>query len=575
MIRREGEKRFHRTAWQRMSDPGYLLMGAVDSLSTEIITRGKVNELMKNGMEYGQALYEADKWVSRLMGDRSLGQQPHLYNSKMLGLITKFQLEVRNQLDSQFYDTIKEAEVSTETIENAKKRNAVKAAKIASTFATLAVGQHIFGQVFESIAGYNPAFDIIEAIIKAAGWDDDEDDDDTILDNLGQGLLSLAEDMPYYSILSGGRVPIESALPLEQLIKGKDNYGNDKSRLETLAEAAPYYVLPGGYGQIKKTAAGLGMYSDEHPVAGSYTDSGNMRFPVGTDPLDVAQAAVFGQYSSANARDYFDNERKPLSPKQVDEYAAADMTIQDYWRYRDGLKEHEKLADQAEYINSLDIPTWKKNLFINNLSDRKEAIDMADFGQYGSLEEMDFAKKSPEKYKLLKDQGVTYEQFTSFDDKKKNAYSWAAENPEKYSFVRDIGYTIDDYARATDTEKDAWNWAYNNPEKYLVSRAVSDDLFVYRGYTDALNDIKADKDADGKSISGSRKDKVVDYINGLDADYGAKIILLKSEYPSEDSYNYDIIDYLNEREDITAEEMTVILTQLGFRVTSDGTITWD
>lgn len=575
MIRREGEKRFHRTAWQRMSDPGYLLMGAVDSLSTEIITRGKVNELMKNGMEYGQALYEADKWVSRLMGDRSLGQQPHLYNSKMLGLITKFQLEVRNQLDSQFYDTIKEAEVSTETIENAKKRNAVKAAKIASTFATLAVGQHIFGQVFESIAGYNPAFDIIEAIIKAAGWDDDEDDDDTVLDNLGQGLLSLAEDMPYYSILSGGRVPIESALPLEQLIKGKDNYGNDKSRLETLAEAAPYYVLPGGYGQIKKTAAGLDMYSDEHPVAGSYTDSGNMRFPVGTEPLDVAQAAVFGQYSSANARDYFDNERKPLTKEQVGEYAAADMTIQDYWRYRDGLKEHEKLADQAEYINSLDIPTWKKNLFINNLTDRKEAIDMADYGQYGSLSEMDFAKKSPEKYRLLKEHGVTYEQFTAFDDKKKNAYSWAAENPEKYSFVRDIGYTIDDYARATDTEKDAWNWAYNNPEKYLVSRAVSDDLFVYRGYTDALNDIKADKDADGKSISGSRKDKVVDYLNELDLDYGAKIILLKSEYPSEDSYNYDIIDYLNEREDITAEEMTVILTQLGFRVTSDGTITWD
>jgi hypothetical protein len=575
MVRREGEKRFHRTVWQRMSDPGYALMGAVDSLSTEIIARAKFNELTAKGMEYGQAHYETDKWVSRLMGDRSLGQQPQLYNSKMLGLITKFQLEVRNQLDSQFYDTIREAEVSTETIEDAKKRNAVKAAKIASTFATLAVTQHIFGQVFASIAWCNPAFDIIEAIIKAAGWDDDEDDDDTVLDNLEQGLMSIAEDMPYFSVLSGGRIPIESALPIETIIKGKDSYGNEVSRWKTAAEAVPYYLLPGGYGQIKKTAAGLGMYSDEHPVAGSYTDSGNLRFPVGTEPLDVAQAAVFGQYSSANARDYFDNERKPLSEKQVDEYAAADMTIQDYWRYRDGLKEHDKLAEQAEYINSLDIPTWKKNLFINNLTDRKEDIDMADYGQYGSLAEMDFAKKSPEKYALIREQGVTYEQYQSFDDDTKNAYEWAAKSPEKYSFIRDIGYSLDDYARATDTEKDAFAWAYNNPEKYLVSRAVSDDLFTYRGYTDALNDIKADKDADGKSISGSRKDKVVDYINGLDLDYGAKIILLKSEYPSEDSYNYDIIDYLNERDDITAEEMTVILTVLGFKVSADGTITWD
>ena len=575
MVRREGAKRFKTNWWQRRQDNAYALMGAVDSVMTEVIARAKYTELTGKGMSTEQAHYETDKWVSALMGDRSLGQMPHLFNSKTFGMILKYQLEVRNQLDSMFADTIREAKLSTAQIEDVKKRNAVKAAKIASTFATLAVTQHIFGQVFESIAGYNPAFDIIEAIIKAAGWDDDEDDDDTVLDNLEQGLLSIAEDMPYYSILSGGRIPIESALPIETIFKGKDSYGNEVSRWKTAAESLPYYFLPGGYGQIKKTVGGLGMYSDEHPVAGSYTDSGNLRFPVGTEPLDVAQAAVFGQYSSANARDYFDDERKPLTERQITEYAAADMTIQDYWRYRDGLKEHSGLPAQAEYINSLDIPTWKKNLFINNLTDRKEDIDMADFGQYGSLEEMDFAKKSPEKYALMQEQGVTYEQYQSFDDDTKNAYEWAAKSPEKYGFIRDIGYTLDDYAHATDTEKDAFTWAYNNPDKYLVSRAVSDDLFAYRGYTDALNDIKADKDSEGKSISGSRKDKVIDYINGLDLDYGAKIILLKQEYPAEDAYNYDIIDYLNERDDISGDDMVVMLTALGFKVSDDGTVTWD
>jgi hypothetical protein len=300
-----------------------------------------------------------------------------------------------------------------------------------------------------------------------------------------------------------------------------------------------------------------------------------MRFPVGTSLPDVAQAALFGQWSSGNARDYFNDERKPLSPKQVDEYAKADMTIQDYWRYRDGLAEQDKLADQADYINSLDIPTWKKNLFINNPTDRKEDIDMADYDRYGSLEEMDFAKNNPETYKLLKTEGVDYNLYKNMDKNRKNAYSWAAKKPEKYNFIRDIGYTINDYAFATEEEKAAFTWAYENPDKYLVSTAVTDDLFAYRGYTDALNDIKADKDAEGKSISGSRKDKVVDYINGLDLDYGAKIILLKSEYPSEDSYNYDIIDYLNEREDISGDDMVVMLTALGFKVSDDGTVTWD
>jgi hypothetical protein len=161
MIRRSGADSFYRTPWQKVSDAGYILMGAVDSVSTELIARTKYNELVRNGMDAQKAHYETDKWVSRMMGDRSLGQQPQLYNSKTLGLITKFQLEVRNQLDSQFYDTIQEAKASNEDIKNGLARNANTAAKVTSTFVQLAVAQHLFGQAFESVAGYNPAFDII------------------------------------------------------------------------------------------------------------------------------------------------------------------------------------------------------------------------------------------------------------------------------------------------------------------------------------------------------------------------------------------------------------------------------
>lgn len=575
MIRRKGADRFYRTPWQKMSDPGYFLMGAVDDISTEIIARTKYNELTKKGMDSAQAHYETDKWVSRLMGDRSLGQQPHLYNSKMLGLITKFQLEVRNQLDSQFYDTIQEAKASTEDIENGLERNAKTAAKVASTFFQLAVAQHVFGQVFESIAGYNPAFDIIEAISAAFGLDDDEDSEDTVLDNIEEGFLTLLDDLPYTSTLTGGRIPISSALPITEFIKGKDQYGNEKSRWETLGEAAPYYLMPGGYGQAKKTIKGLQMFDDELPVSGSYTDSGNLRFPVEDTAPNRIQAALFGQWASSNARNYFDNERKPLAPKQIEEYKASEMTIGDYWDYREGLSGLSTIEEKAAYIDSLDIPVWKKTLLVNNLTDRKEAISMEDYEKYGSISESDFANANPARYELMKQNGVTYEQYKTFSDEKKNAYSWASKNPEKYEFIKSIGYTIDDYAVADDEKKEAWTWAYNNPEKYAVSKAVTDDLFEYRRYTGELYNIKADKDADGKSISGSRKDKVIDYINGMDADYGEKIILFKMEYPADDTYNNDIIDYLNSREDFTYEQIETILKELGFKVSDDGYITWD
>jgi coproporphyrinogen III oxidase-like Fe-S oxidoreductase len=122
---------------------------------------------------------------------------------------------------------------------------------------------------------------------------------------------------------------------------------------------------------------------------------------------------------------------------------------------------------------------------------------------------------------------------------------------------------------------EAYDWAYENPEKYSLSKAIAGDVVKYRSYTDALNDIKADKDSSGKSISGSRKEKVANYINSLDMDYGEKIILFKSEYEADDTYNEEIIDYLNNRSDITYAEMVEILKQLGFTVTNDGNVYWD
>ena len=547
MIRRKGADRFYRTPYQKVSDAGYVMMSAIDNVSTEIIARAKYNELTRKGMSSELAHYETDKWVCRLMGDRSLGQQPQLYNSKMLGLFTKFQLEVRNQLDSQFYDTIQEAKVSNEYIESERVRNAKTAAKVTSTLFQLAVAQHLFGKAFESVAGYNPAFDIIEVLIKTLGLDDEEDSEDTVLDNIEQGFLELVGDLPYTSLVTdGGRIPISAALPLGELVTGKDEYGNDKPRLKTLAEAAPYYILPGGYGQLKKTAQGLKMFDDDLPISGSYTDSGNLRFPVEDTPLNRLQAGVFGQWASANARDYFDNERQPLKEKQIEEYASLDMPIREYWDYRDGLKEQDTLEDKFEYVAGLDIPIAEKNILINNIVDRKEAVDMSNYDDFADYEEFDFYVKNTEKYNFLQDNNISYAEYTSSEDAKK-------EYDEIYS------------------------WVKNNPEKVTLSKAVTDDVIEYKRFTKELNNIKADKDEDGNSISGSAKEKKIEYINSLDLDYGQKIILFRSLYSSDEdrsTYNRDIVDYLNSRDDITYEEMKTILEELDFKVYEDGTIEW-
>jgi hypothetical protein len=89
-----------------------------------------------------------------------------------------------------------------------------------------------------------------------------------------------------------------------------------------------------------------------------------------------------------------------------------------------------------------------------------------------------------------------------------------------------------------------------------------------------MNDIPADKDEDGNSIRGSKKEKIIEYINDLDISYEEKIILFKSRYNADDTYNREIIDYLNGRDDLSYEDVEAILKELGFDVDSEGNITW-
>ena len=564
IVRRKGAERFYRTPWEKIRDVGYVPMGIVDDIATELIARTKYNELIRKRMDSQQAHIETDKWASRLMGDRSLGQMPQIFNSKTMGAILQFQLEVRNTLDSNFYDTIQDANESTEHIKNKLQRNAFKAAKITATFVELAIAQHLFGKAFESIAGYNPTFDIIDVLIKTFGWDDDEEDEDTFKDNLSEGFKALLEDLPYSSTLTGGRIPMSAALPIAEMINGTDQYGNEKAWWKTGLEALPYYFMPTGYGQIKKTAQGLDMFSEEHPIAGSYTKTdafedgyqvgdvldtmlgtsnkgGNMRFPVEDTLGNRIQAGLFGQYANENARYYFDNDIAPMSDKQIAEYAEVDIPIRDYWDYREGLKGKDTLGEKVAYISNLDLPIWKQNILVNNQSSRKEPIDLADYNDYDGWGEFDYAKKYPEKYAFLEANGISVEEFESFDDDTREAY----------------------------------NWAYQHPEKFTMSKAVTDDVTMYKWYTTSLNDIKADKDANGKTISGSSKKKKIAYINSLNLGYEASIVLFKSEYPADDTYNKDIINYIESRADFTFEDKKTILTELGFTVYDDGRVTWD
>ena len=515
----------YKTNWDVVLDKAGIMFEVIDNFSSQVIWRSKYNQNLSNGMSEAEAIANADQFAENVMAGRSKGNEPTLFNAKnpFVKAFTMFQLEVNNQYGYLFKDVPNDLKAETEHW----KLN------LAKGYATAFIGAYVYNELLSKLTGSDAALDpigIIEELLRDLGLfdDDEEKEPDEVITNLFDNVV---EELPFVGgLFGGGRIPISSAIPyggeygggvskaVEDVTKtigaiGDTINGNfdeaDWSGAKNLGKELMNPILnvglPVGGGQIKKTAQGLSMFSDEHPVAGSYTDSGNLRFPVEDTPLNRIQAGIFGQYASKNAREYFDNDYAPLKEKQIQEYIDVDLPIADYWKYREGLSGLKKNAEKADYINSLDIKDWQKNLLMNNILDRKEDVDMSNYDDYGNYEEFDYAQK----------------------------------NPEKYAFAKSVG-------------------GYS----------------AYKTYSDELYDIKADKDASGKSITGSRKEKVLDYINNLNADYETKIILWKSEYPSDDTYNMEIINYINNRTDLTYEERVAILTELGFTV-SDGSVYWD
>jgi hypothetical protein len=98
------------------------------------------------------------------------------------------------------------------------------------------------------------------------------------------------------------------------------------------------------------------------------------------------------------------------------------------------------------------------------------------------------------------------------------------------------------------------------------------DIENYLRYS--MQDIKADKDSKGNSISGSRKEKVIEYVNSLDMTIPQKAILIKSTNTFKfDDYNNEIIDYVTNL-NMTRTEKIKLLKDIGFTVDDDGTIRW-
>jgi hypothetical protein len=292
LVRRFGSDKLVTSAWQKPGKALGWMFKAVDGFTSQVITRSKYLEGLKKGMPESEALKEANNFAAKVMADRSIGQVPTLFTSKTLAPLTQFQLEVNNQMSFLFKDIPQMADGNK--------------AALASALGQVAIYSYLFNNLYEKATGRRPAFDVIGLVKNTI-----EDYNNGNIDNTEATkrlVENTANQLPFASFYTGGRIPMSNALPdFMSVLDG------DKKLKDELIKPILNVALPTGGSQINKTVKGLGTVLK----GGAYTDSNNLRYPVEKNTENLIKGAIFGPSSLPETIKYYDNKTAPLGEKQT------------------------------------------------------------------------------------------------------------------------------------------------------------------------------------------------------------------------------------------------------------------
>lgn len=483
--------RLYKTNIEKISDKFNVVFDAVDSFTANTVVRAKYLDNLEKGMSSKQAMENADQFAKDLIAGRDKGSMPTIFNSKnpIVKLFTSFQLEVANQYNYMFKDMPR----------NLKNQGILK---LTSAFLKMFLGAWLWNKFSDSLTGRKSAFSPIDIISETV---DEFKKDNSIYNKLSSTTKGIASELPFIGgLLGGGRLPISSALPdLGTTLEGIINLGDDDKRQiaiknleKELSKPLFYVAMPFGGGQLKKTIEGASMYNSKLPTAGSYTNSGNLRFTADTSPIGVTKALIFGQYSSKEAKNYINSDYKAINSNKIQEMKDLDMTSSEYRKYTEGLKNAgNKNEDKIKYINNLDVSISKKNIMANNILNSKYKIDMKNYnskdGYKVLVDEQKLKKENPDKYNLIKNVKIDYADYSKYSKK-------ITEIKKQYSDSNTRKQKVFEYINSLNYSKEQKIILYTMLSGYSITNYKNE----MHKYIDSLKISKSEKESIWKQLYG-------------------------------------------------------------------------
>ncbi len=374
------------------------LMGLVDAPVTRALARAYYNQAIRDGYSESEAVLHTNERLNSVMGGRSLGQNPLIFESKTLGPLTQYKRESYRDLWMRQRDMVDAIRADTH-LTDAQKR-----ARIVSSMARFTVGTAVFGEATGSALGYVVAFSpihVIAEMLKAAGMLEDDNDEDklgqelmqiwddvkarlsgqeaqrTVAQALGdffnirigdglaaqeyEGLSDVAkallaplwEEVPMVGSRQGqGSMPVinqgialvgSAAQAWDILFSDMDAQDKATALAQGIGKQTARTFVPGG-NQLQKTALGAAdLLKGYHEGYNAKDGALQAQYALSQDPTDIVQTLLFGPSANAGARAYYESGSWPLRDAQqtrLDQLVSGGATYQEAFSQ---IREHENL----------------------------------------------------------------------------------------------------------------------------------------------------------------------------------------------------------------------------------------
>ncbi len=542
----------------------------MDSLISALTVQSKYEQLLSQGVDGSVAMDQANRFATSIMASRAKGSRPLAYESKNLlnQMLHLFQTEAVNSWDHITQDLPRQ-------IKQVREEHGKQAASRA--VATLAVkgllSAFVLNRITEMAYGGTPApFDILGYItnfvasgrgmstngwlknLVNSGWeklfgealfDDGDDGEEEAPFNLGQAtddlVYNLLNDVPFVRNAAGILGLGDQTMPLTNIAEAAQGVGEAAKNSGVLSGemggallTLGASMLPGGR-QVQKTAQGVQTILDGGRMYG-YGNNQRMQYPVERDPFNIVQAVLFGNSGLSESRDFYASGNTGLSAKETQfvkemERSGADRTA--VYDALQSIRPEEDTAEKAQALARADLSDQEKlevyaGAIAGQNSSQPEVLRglMAQGLSWNELAETyPFASSaSGKRYAGYIESGLTPGQAggltAKMDALEPEAGKDTITDLQRYRTVVDYGLSQQDQLAVLgemmeDSEYESLMSAYQ--------LGVKPEQFV--SFREGISGLSADKNAVGKTISGSKKRKVMQFIDSMDLNNAQKTAL--------------------------------------------------